>query len=130
VGKASQLITFANPGAQVMGSTPTLVATADSGLTVAFSSLTTPICTITPTGALTLVTVGTCEVQADQAGNGTFSPAAPVRQSFAVGQTSQTITFLDPVPEPGKAAFVAGDQVTLSAKASSGLPVAFAGLTP
>ena len=56
---ASQTITFADPGAQDFGTTPTLTATASSGLTVSFSSQTTSICTITSGGALTFLDVGT-----------------------------------------------------------------------
>ena len=64
----------------------TVTATASSGLAVTFSSLTPAVCT---SGGLlgatiTLVAVGTCTVQADQAGNGTYNPAASVSQSFTV----------------------------------------------
>ncbi|BFI95153.1 MAG: hypothetical protein RSP_06630 [Rhodanobacter sp.] len=82
--KASQTITFSNPGPQNFGTTPTLTATASSGLAVSFSSSTTGVCTITSGGALTFVTAGTCTINADQAGNGTYAAASTVTQSFAV----------------------------------------------
>ncbi|MFZ2305964.1 MAG: fibronectin type III domain-containing protein, partial [Rhodoferax sp.] len=66
--KSAQTITFANPGAQNFGTTPTLSASSTSGLTVTFSSSTTGVCTITSGGALTFVTAGTCTIDADQAG--------------------------------------------------------------
>jgi hypothetical protein len=55
-----------------------------SGLTVTFTSLTTAVCTVTTDGALTFVTVGNCEIAADQAGNGTFAPAAQVAWNDAM----------------------------------------------
>ena len=48
--QATQTITFNNPGAQNFGTTPTLTATASSGLQVTFDSSTTPVCTVTSTG--------------------------------------------------------------------------------
>ncbi|HOY21930.1 MAG TPA: fibronectin type III domain-containing protein, partial [Cellvibrio sp.] len=81
---ATQTITFANPGAQNFGTSPTLSATADSGLTPTFTSSTTAVCTITSGGALTFVTAGTCTINADQAGNGTYLPASQVTRSFTV----------------------------------------------
>jgi len=83
--KASQTITFNNPGAQNFGVTPTLSATASSGLSVSFTSSTTGVCTITTGGALTFVTAGTCSISADQAGNVSYLAAATVTQSFSVG---------------------------------------------
>jgi len=83
--RAAQTITFANPGPQNFGTTPTLTATATSGLTVSFTSSTTSICTITTGGALTTVSAGTCIINANQAGNGTYLAASQVSQSFAIG---------------------------------------------
>lgn len=83
--KASQTITFNNPGAQNFGASPTLTATASSGLPVTFSSSTTAVCTITSGGVLTTVTTGTCTINANQAGNGTYQAAPQVAQSFAIG---------------------------------------------
>ncbi|MBO9678769.1 MAG: DUF4347 domain-containing protein [Acidovorax sp.] len=82
--KATQTITFANPGAQSFGTTPTLTATSDSGLPPTFTSSTTGVCTITSGGALTFMTAGTCTINADQAGNGSYLAATQVSRSFAV----------------------------------------------
>jgi uncharacterized protein YhjY with autotransporter beta-barrel domain len=82
--QATQTITFSNPGAQSFGTTPTLVATASSGLTVTFTSSTTAVCTITTSGVLSTVSPGTCTINADQAGNGAFLAAARVTRSFAI----------------------------------------------
>ena len=82
--QGTQTISFANPGAQDFGTTPTLVATATSALPVTFSSSTAGVCTITSGGLLTTVSPGTCTILADQAGNGMVLPATQVSQSFAV----------------------------------------------
>jgi len=83
--KAVQTITFANPGAQNFGTTPTLSATSTSGLTVAFSSTATPsVCSITSGGTLTFLATGTCTISADQVGNATYAAATQVSQSFTV----------------------------------------------
>ncbi len=82
--KLSQSITFTDPGAKSFGTTPSLSATSDSSLTVAFTSSTSGVCTITAGGVLAFVTVGTCTINADQVGDGTFSSATRVSRSFTV----------------------------------------------
>lgn len=82
--KAAQTITFASPGAQNFGTTPTLTATSDSGLTVSFTSSTTGVCTITSGGTLTFVSAGTCTINADQAGNAAYLAATQISRSFTV----------------------------------------------
>jgi hypothetical protein len=84
--KAAQTITFNNPGSQNFGTTPTLSATASSGLSVAFTSATTSVCTVSGS-TLTFLTTGNCTVNADQAGNGTYNAATQVTQSFTVAST-------------------------------------------
>ena len=80
----AQVITFASPGSQTLGTAPpALVATSSSGLVVALASTTTPVCTVNGS-TLTLVAVGTCTVVASQAGNGTFAAASMVTNTFSV----------------------------------------------
>nr|WP_256613131.1 putative Ig domain-containing protein [Shewanella baltica] len=82
--KAIQTITFADPGAQSFGTAPTFIASASSGLTVTFTSSTTGVCTITAGGALTFGSTGTCTIDANQAGDGSYLAAAQVSRSFTV----------------------------------------------
>jgi sugar lactone lactonase YvrE len=124
VTQASQTITFRVLASQPYGTAPlTVTATASSGLAVSFGPQTTSICTVV--GSLvTLVTVGTCTIQATQAGNANYAAAAAVSRSFAVTQASQTISFgALAIQALGTAPF------TVSATASSGLPVSFASTT-
>jgi uncharacterized protein YhjY with autotransporter beta-barrel domain len=91
---ADQTITFNNPGAKKFGTTPTLTATASSGLAVTFTSATTGVCTITNGGVLTFVTTGTCVINANQAGNANYAAAVQVQQSFNVGKRDTTSTLV------------------------------------
>lgn len=82
--KAMQAITFNTPSAQNFGTTPMLSATSDSGLAPVFSSSTAGVCTITSSGLLAFVSAGTCTINADQSGNGSYLAATQVTQSFTV----------------------------------------------
>jgi hypothetical protein len=120
----SQTVSFGALSNQVFGTAPfTLSATASSGLAVSFASTTTPECTVAG-ATVTLAEVGTCTIQATQAGNATYAAATPVNQSFQVTPASQTITFGALSNQAiGTAPF------TVSATASSGLAVSFASTT-
>ncbi|WP_345064765.1 choice-of-anchor U domain-containing protein [Acidovorax lacteus] len=84
--RSAQTITFNPPSSQFFNATPTLTASASSGLVVSFTSSTPAVCSITSGGALTFLTAGTCTIQADQAGNASFLPALQVTRSFQVSQ--------------------------------------------
>jgi hypothetical protein len=123
-GQEGQTISFGTLSNQPYGTPPFKVsASASSGLPVGFNSLTTSVCTVS-SATVTLVSVGTCTIQATQAGNTSYAAATPVNQSFQVTQAAQTITFGALSNQPyGTAPF------TVSATASSGLAVSFASTT-
>jgi hypothetical protein len=120
----SQTITFGALSNLALGTSPFLIsATASSSLAVSFASTTFSVCTVS-SSTVTLVSLGTCTIQATQAGNGTYAAATPVNQSFQVTSEGQTISFGALSNEVlGTAPF------TLSATASSGLSVSFASTT-
>jgi len=96
VGKGSQTISFTSTApatATVGGSTYTATATAGSGLTVAFTSATTAVCTSGGTNGatITFLTAGSCTINANQAGNTNWNPAPQLQQTFTV-HTGVTIT--------------------------------------
>src|SRR5207248_4797507 len=96
----------------------TVSATASSGLPVSFSILSGPA-TISG-NTVTITGVGTVTVRASQAGNTNYNPATPVDQLFNVSKTDQSITFGTLANKNfGDVPF------TVSATASSGLPVSF-----
>lgn len=80
----SQSITFEPISSMTLGVAPFgLSATATSGLTVASTSTTSSVCTVSGT-MVSLLSVGTCSITASQAGNADYSPATSVTVSFAV----------------------------------------------
>ena len=82
--QGSQTIAFGALSNQVFGTAPfTVSAIASSSLTVSFNSQTTGVCTVSGT-TVTLVAVGTCTIQATQAGNTNYVAATPVNRSFQV----------------------------------------------
>jgi sugar lactone lactonase YvrE len=123
-GVSAQTITFGALSDEQFGSAPfTVSATASSGLPVSFNSQTGTICTVSGS-TVTLEMGGTCTIQATQMGNADYFAAAPVNQSFTVTPEGQTIMFGALSNQPyGTAPF------TVSATASSGLPVSFSSQT-
>jgi hypothetical protein len=110
-----------------VGDTQTLSATASSGLPVSFNSQTNNTCTVSGS-TVALIAVGTCTVQATQPGDGyIWAAATPVTKSGTVLQGTQTIINYT---LNGPAAEKVGDQYTIGAAATSGLPVSFTSLTP
>lgn len=106
------------------GAAYTVAATASSGLPVVFSAAASSagVCSLSGS-TVTFVGVGTCTVDADQAGGSGYEPAPQTRQSFAVGRASQAISFASTPPVP---AAVGGPDYDVAANASSGLTVGFA----
>ncbi len=96
VSGESQSISFGAIPPQVAGTSLSLSATASSGLPVSFTSLTTGVCTVSGPAA-TLLTPGTCTIQASQGGNAQYAAAPSVTQSFTIAAAANfTIT-----PDPG-----------------------------
>ncbi len=124
--KSPQTIHFtstAPAGAVIGGSAYSATATASSGLAVAFSAAASSagVCTVSGS-SVSFVGSGTCTINADQAGNGSFLAAPQVQQSFAIGAAPQSISFTS---SPPGGAVVGGPSYTVTATASSGLPVTF-----
>ena len=125
VAKGNQTITFTStaPGAATVGgATYTAAATASSGLTVAFSSGSTAVCTSGGANGsvFTFVGSGSCIVDANQAGNGNWNAANQAQQTFTVSKQNQTISFTSTAPG---GATVGGATYTPTATATSGLAV-------
>jgi hypothetical protein len=127
-GTKSQKINFGPLANKTLAQSPVSVsATSSSGLTVTFTTTTSTVCTAGGTNGatITLLTVGTCTLQASQAGSATYAAATAVNRSFTVSQASQKINF-------GKLASktLAQSPVSVSATSSSGLTVTFTTTTP
>ena len=128
-----QVITFAKPtDSPRSANTKSITASTTSSLLITFTSSNTAVCTvatgtrsgITTTATVTFVSGGTCVLVASQAGDGSWYAATPVTQTFLItGAIAQTISFTQ-----GNVNITASP-LTISATASSGLPVSFSSST-
>ena len=121
--QASQTITFTGlPATATYGSAGPYIlnATASSGLPATYA-VTGPA---SLSGSTLIITgAGTVTVTASQAGNANYAAATPVSQTIVVSPASQMITFNPISPQ------TQGASLTLTATATSGLPVSFTSLT-
>ena len=115
--KLNQTITFAAITAPAIGGTVTLTATASSGLGVTFSLVSGPA-TINGT-TLTFTAPGAVTVRATQAGSANYNAATADQAAGNASKLTQTIAFTA-ITAPA-----IGGSVTLTATASSSLPVTF-----
>jgi hypothetical protein len=121
----SQTISFtsiAPASAQFAGSTYDATATATSALPVNLSidASAQTVCALSGS-TVSFQGVGTCVIDADQAGDSNYLPAPQVQQSFAVGKADQTIAFSS---TPSGSEVVAGTAYDVAANATSALTVA------
>lgn len=120
---AVQSITFAQPADVQTGSAFSVSASASSTLPVTISSQTLSNCTVSG-NIVTSLAPGICTLAASQAGdNGYWLPAGTIR-SLAVNALVQQITFNTLSDQ-----LLGAGTVTLSATASSALPVLFTSRT-
>jgi hypothetical protein len=112
------------PVLSVDDTTATVSATASSGLAVEYKSTTPAICDVnSSTGVVRGKASGVCTIAANQSGNTHYAPAPQVTQNITFSFT-QTLTFgTDP-------ALSRYDIATVSATASSGMPVSYSSMTP
>jgi len=128
VAKADQDITnlAAAPSPGKVGTTSTLSSTVSSGLTPTYGTTTGAVCSVAGT-TVTYLTVGTCTITADQAGDDNYNPALQVTTGVTVDPGDQAITGFFADPESGGV----DDSSSLFATAgASSSPVLFGSLTP
>jgi YVTN family beta-propeller protein len=93
--RQAQTITFGSLANKTYGDAPfTVSASASSALPVSFASDTPGACAVAGS-TVTITAVGTCTIDASQAGNGSYLAASDVTQSFAITHgvaIEQTIT--------------------------------------
>ena len=87
---ATQTISFADPADRELSSTPFVVtATADSNLSVVLTSTTQEVCAVSGL-EVTMLTVGTCTLAANVAGNTLYADATEVVHSFTISEPQTT----------------------------------------
>ncbi len=133
IAKATQTVSFtssAPTNATYGGPAYAVTATTSSNLpvTLAISGASAPVCALSGSSSGSMVTFtapGTCLIDADQAGDATFAAAPQTTQSFQVGLGVQTLSIAAPT-----FIYLADGPATLTATASSGLPVTVTSSTP
>ena len=126
---ASQTISFTAPVSPgYVGTEATLSASASSGLTVTFSTTSLSVCSISG-NTVSYLAEGSCTISANQAGNGSTIGAAT-----SVSRTVTVLPSVQLISASGDASWTAntgvlGSTATLTATASSGLPVSAASTT-
>ena len=131
VSKATQSITFANPGGnKTMLDSPLAVsATSTSGLVVSFTTTSTPgVCSAGGLNgaSITFLSTGLCTIVAAQAGDASWAAAAPRSRNVTISKATQSITFAAIGPK----IFAQLYDVVANASASSGLVVILSSTTP
>jgi hypothetical protein len=125
VNKRTQTITFGALSDRMVDNAPfRLMGSASSGLAVSYSSSNTAVATVS-NDTVTLTGDGNTTITASQAGNSSYLAATSVTQSLHVGKYPQAITF-DSLPIKWRN----DPPFTVSATASSGLPVSFTSTAP
>jgi len=118
IGQASQTITFPPLPNKTYGDpTFAISAAATSRLSLNFSA--TGNCTVDRSN-VTITGAGTCTITASQAGDANWGAAADVSQTFTINKATQSISF-----SALRTRAVSNPAFTVSATATSGLPVSF-----
>jgi hypothetical protein len=91
----SQTITFGAIPSQTVGSKISVNATASSGLPVTFTVIQNGNCSVSG-NVVTMLNAGNCGVVANQAGNASYTAAAPVGQIVTVGNAAFKLTPASP----------------------------------
>jgi len=90
--KTDQIITFETLEGKIYGDVDfSVTATADSGLTVAFSSQTPDVCTVSDL-TVHIISAGNCTIRASQAGDDDYNAAPEIDQSFTIVQMPINVT--------------------------------------
>ncbi|MDR0274021.1 MAG: IPTL-CTERM sorting domain-containing protein [Burkholderiaceae bacterium] len=136
IGFVPQTITFNPPTTAWVGIHVPLSATGGgSGNQVVFTvaSGSAAVCYITTGTILNFTSVGTCVINANQAGDATYAPASQVQLPIMVSKQSQTITFSAQVPASRDFASAPGNTFALNPLATTdaaGLSVTYTSDTP
>lgn len=122
IQKANQTITMAATPDKEFGNQPfNITPVATSGLPVSLSISTNPAGVATLSGnSISILGVGTAIISATQAGNTNFLSANPVSDTFQINKGTQNISFAN-LPD----VTIDSNPITLTATASTGLPVDF-----
>jgi hypothetical protein len=92
--------TSAPPSPALVGATYHPTATGGGPVKFAINGSAGSVCTISESGIVSFIGVGTCVIDATQEGNTEYLPAAPVQQSFQVARPTVITVVPGPKPSP------------------------------
>ncbi|NBU55932.1 MAG: hypothetical protein EBS22_06850 [Acidimicrobiia bacterium] len=96
--KTTQTIDFPQPANKLLGTLPySMSASASSALGVTFTSTTPSVCLVTSAGMVLILSVGSCTIDADQAGDATYWTAPTVSRTFSVQPTTPSAPYISSV---------------------------------
>ena len=125
VKNQAQTVSFGAAPTLWLHGTATVSATASSGLAVIYFTYSQSVCTVqSETGLVTALTAGDCIIAARQDGNDTYGGAEATQTVHVSVDPNQTVSF---GTAPALSLF---STATVSATASSGLPVTYSSQTP
>ena len=123
VSKGTQTINFTStaPNNAIVGGAymPSATATSDLPVDLTIDPSASAVCSISAS-VVSFTAVGTCVINANQAGDANYQAAPQVQQAFTVSKGLQSISFTSTAPSK---AIVGGPTYTPAASATSGLPV-------
>jgi hypothetical protein len=126
VARKAQLITFTDPGSKTFGAESfSLIATSDSGLDVTVSAGPADVCTVA-SKLVTITGAGECTLVASQGGDGNHLEAPSLTHDVRVDKSEQTVT----MGVTTEAATFGDGPATITASATSGLPVSLSATGP
>jgi len=98
-------------------------------VTPTYTSSTMSVCTVTSTGVITDLAIGTCTITAAQGTTGNYAAATSVSQSFQVTPLTDTITVSSPT-SPDAVSYTNGGTVPITASSTSGQPLTYSTTSP
>ena len=116
--KYDQTITWSNkesiPENLMVGATPSITASTDSGLDITYTSSNTSALTVSSTGQMSAIAVGTATITLSQAGNYKFNAAPNVTKTFTVKTKDTPIFTPDGFTHESTKDIYVGDVLTLN----------------
>jgi LPXTG-motif cell wall-anchored protein len=100
------------------------LATSSSGLAPTYSSGTPALCSVSTSGVIQLLAVGSCSITASQSGNTSYGVATPVTQTLVINADVPAAPFINSVSTNGGAGSTSGTAtVGLTKSATNGATI-------
>jgi outer membrane protein OmpA-like peptidoglycan-associated protein len=94
-------------------------ATSSSGLVPTYSSGTPALCSVSPSGVIQLLAVGSCSITASQSGNTNYGIAAPVTRTLVIAADVPDAPFINSVSTNGGVGSTSGSATVAITKSAS-----------